>query len=425
MKRLFALFMVGLLSACASAVPKAGPPNPGFQDCGSAICITTGAPGGSAPTGGIKFFIKGVVYSPTPIGGQPFDSPLKDSNAAIWSRDLPLMRAMGVNAIHVYNVTPPPFDSGPGPIINFLNAAWNGGDRPIYVIMSVFFTRGAVLSNTDATNAIANQYHDLDAKYASYPAVLGVTIGNELGMDSFNSTEWANFNKIARAAKQGFIDAGFPDSIVTTSEADGNIGAITAGEAHGAPVDVWGINIYRGRTFTNLFTQIKAATSKPVILTEWGAPASYHPASGSTYTFGSGPTALGACTQGSGTTSISDVAELPGSGNPNMAGLVDYVTNAEAQLYNTGYKDPGGTTASGGFFFMWQDEWWKGGDPNAHNGGGGSPPVVAFNGAFPGCYDDEGWFGLYSVARGTQGSPDILTARPTVSALQTLWAQEP
>jgi hypothetical protein len=108
-----------------------------------------------------------------------------------------------------------------------------------------------------------------------------------------------------------------------------------------------------------------------------------------------------------------------------MAGLVDYVTNAEAQLYNTGYKDPGGTTASGGFFFMWQDEWWKGGDPNAHNGGGGSPPVVAFNGAFPGCYDDEGWFGLYSVARGTQGSPDILTARPTVSALQTLWAQEP
>src|SRR6266404_1996914 len=186
MKRLFALFMVGLLSACASAVPKAGVPNPGFQDCGSAICIVGGGLGGSAPSSSIKFFIKGVVYSPTPIGAQPFDSPLRDSNAAIWSRDLPLMRAMGVNAIHVYNVTPPPYDSGPGPIINFLNAAWNGGDRPIYVIMSVYFTRGAVLSNTDATNAIAQQYHDLDAKYASYPAVLGVTIGNELGLDTFN-----------------------------------------------------------------------------------------------------------------------------------------------------------------------------------------------------------------------------------------------
>lgn len=30
-----------------------------------------------------------------------------------------------------------------------------------------------------------------------------------------------------------------------------------SGEKFGAAVDAWGINIYRGRTFTNLFTQLK------------------------------------------------------------------------------------------------------------------------------------------------------------------------
>jgi hypothetical protein len=414
-KKYLALPLVVLVSSCASAVPKAALTNPGFQNCGRAVCII-GAPGSSAPTSTLKFFIKGMVYGPTPIGSTPLDSPLKDSNVAIWSRDLPLMRVMGVNAIHVYNVTPPPYDAATGPITNFLNAAWNGGDHPVYVLMSIYFTRGAVLSNTDATTAIATQYHALDQKYASYPAVLGVAIGNELGLNNFTSTEWANFNTIARAAKQGFIDGGDANAIVTTSEPDGNIGGVVAGEANGAAVDVWGINIYRGRTFTNLYTQIRAATTKPVIMTEWGASAAYHPAWGSTYTYGTGPTDLGSCQFGSGSPSITDVAQLPSSGNPNMAGLVDLVTNAETQLYS-GYKTD--NVVSGGFYFEWTDEWWKGAgnDASVHNGN------VAINGGYPGCNEDSGWYGLNAVAKGT--TVDVLSPRPTLTALQTLWAQQP
>src|SRR4029079_6124993 len=109
---------------------------------------------------GKRFYIKGMVYSPSPIGQFPFDSTLKNSNSAIWSRDLPLMRAMGVNAIHVYNVTPPPYDSQTGPIFNFLKAAWNGGSSPIYVVMSIFFT-GDKLLDQGAVSALATQYHDL------------------------------------------------------------------------------------------------------------------------------------------------------------------------------------------------------------------------------------------------------------------------
>lgn len=362
------------------------------------------------------FFVKGMVYSPSPIGQGPFDSPVKDSNIAIWSRDLPAMRAMGVNAIHLYNVTPPPYDAGTGPISQFLNAAWNNGVHPVYVIMSIYFT-GDKLLDSGAVAALASQYHDLDKKYASYPAVMGVAISNEIGSGAYlsNPTWWRNFNVIARAAKQGFVDGGDGAKIITTSEADGNIGAVQYGEQNRAAVDVWGINVYRGRTFTNLYAQIAQFTTKPVFLTEYGASAAYHPQTGSTYTFTPGPTGLGSCQKGPGSTSISDVAELPSSGNPNMAGLLDLATNNAAALYS-GFKTNG--IVSGGFYFEWTDEWWKanGGNNSIHYGN------VAPNGAYPGCNEDQGWYGVNSVSRGT--SIDILTPRPTLSALQAEWGRE-
>lgn len=367
----------------------------------------------------LPFFVKGMVYSPSPIGQGPFDSPVKDSNIAIWSRDLPAMRAMGVNAIHLYNVTPPPYDSATGPITKFLNAAWNNGVNPIYVIMSVYFT-GDKLLNAGAVSALASQYHDLDKKYASYPAVMGVAISNEIGSANYlsNPTWWQNFNVVAKAAKQGFVDGGDGSKIVTTSEADGNIGAVQYGEQYKAAVDVWGINVYRGRTFTNLYAQIAQFTTKPVFLTEYGASAAYHPNTGSTYTFTPGPTGLGSCNMGSGSTSISDVAELPASGNPNMAGLVDLVTNNAATLY-AGFKNNG--IISGGFYFEWTDEWWKANAGNnlVHYGN------VAPNGAYPGCNEDQGWYGLNSVAPGAGGGLDVLTPRATLSALQAEWGREP
>ncbi len=363
------------------------------------------------------FFVKGVVYAPTPIGQGPFDSPVKDSNIAIWSRDLPAMRAMGVNAIHLYNVTPPPYDSATGPISKFLDAAWNNGVNPIYVIMSIYFT-GDKLLDPGAVGALKSQYYDLDRKYASYPAVMGVAISNEIGSVNYiqNPTWWANFNVVAKAAKQGFVDGGDGSKIVTTSEVDGNIIAIQYGEQNHAAVDVWGVNVYRGRTFTNLFSQIAQFTTKPVFLTEYGASAAYHPNTGSTYTYTPTPTGLGSCTQGPGTTSITDVAELPPSGNPNMAGLVDLVTNTAATLY-AGFKNNG--IVSGGFYFEWSDEWWKAGAGNnsVHYGN------VAYNGAYPGCNEDQGWYGLNSVSRGA--TIDVLTPRPTLAALQAEWAREP
>lgn len=384
------------------------------------------APLGTHPSAaGVKLFVKGFVYSPAPIGKTVGDKPLlddslRDDNEAIWSRDLPRMRAAGANAIHVYNVVPPPYDSNTGPISKFLTAAWNGGNHPVYVIMSVYFT-GDKLLDQGAVNALANQYHDLDKKYAKYPAVMGVAISNEIGAENFiqNPTWWKNFNVIANAARKGFADGGDASKIVTTSEADGNIGAVKFGEQNNAAVDVWGINIYRGRTFTNLFAQIKQFTKKPVLLTEYGASAAYHPGWKNTYSWDNSPGGVGQCTPDnpSGSTSKSDIAELPASGNPKMAGLVDLVQNNAEWLYK-GWKNEN-AVVSGGFYFEWTDEWWKanGGNPAVHYGN------VAFNGHYPGCSEDQGWYGVNALIKGANDL-DTLQPRPTLKTLTDTWANE-
>ena len=60
---------------------------------------------------GKAVLLRGVTYSPTPIGkDQSAEDPSKrvvdffaDSNRAVWERDLPLMRQMGMNSLRTYD----------------------------------------------------------------------------------------------------------------------------------------------------------------------------------------------------------------------------------------------------------------------------------------------------------------------------------
>src|SRR5262249_30100905 len=100
------------------------------------------------------------------------------------------------------------------------------------------------------------------------------------------------------------------------------------------------------------------------------------------------------------------------------AGLQDLVNN-NARLLYLGYKNEN-AVVSGGFYFEWTDEWWKANNNNSsvHYGN------VAFNGHYPGCSEDQGWYGLNAVAKGA-GTVDSLQQRPTLDALKATWAAEP
>src|ERR671916_339802 len=85
---------------------------------------------------GQPFQFQGIDYAPTPIGQNPNDWPNGDyftsDYSDIYSRDLPLMREMGINTIKVYawNISADHSD--------FLTKAYNGGTNPIYVLLTSY-----------------------------------------------------------------------------------------------------------------------------------------------------------------------------------------------------------------------------------------------------------------------------------------------
>lgn len=456
--------VIAILAGCGGSQAQFGAPattqqgaatlgHPGPAELGMSHPAATGSKftvsGRFIELNGEKFYVKGMDYWPTPIGTTPWeppgrDSPLRDDNSAIWLRDLPRMRATGVNAIHVYNVVGPPYDDQyhVGPISAFLDAAWNNGNHPIYVLISIFFDYKK-LKNINDINSLVDQYYDLDYRYAHFPAVMGVAIGNEIAQGPVwkDAAWWAAFNRVAESAKKGFAAAGYPDKIVTTPVHDAviclsgstevdcgkagsvrHLAAIYYGELHGAKVNVWGDNPYRGRTMTDLYEEIRRDTPKPVFLTEYGATAAYHVDWKNTYSYPHDLHGVGSCspTERNGPVNR-DVLQLPASGsaNPNMAGLVDVVTNNNKLLYD-GYKKDG--VVSGGFYLEWTDEWWKATHSikykDEHVGD------EAFAGHFPGCSYDEAWWGLNGVSRGPN-FVDNLHPRPTLGALKTIWANQP
>lgn len=425
---------------------------------------------------GKRFFIKGVDYGPTNAGytyyvkkdgkdvlvnDAPVANPLDNAYKGIWKADLDLMRADGVNAVKVYNVSLDEFkavagyNNAPsqhpskgetGKIDEFLDAAWNGGNHPIYVVLSIFFNSSVPL-DASLKKTYSDFYRIMDKKYGAKPAVMGVSISSEINAadNVRNPRWWEGFNTIDAAAKEGFKQSGNAHRITTTTFVDGTTSAsgkivVEApyfGTKYKSTNDTWGLDIYRGPhlTRTGLWQQIEDATTKPVMLGEYGSP------SGRLYlsTAVHGP--QGHCINypmgEPGTTE--DVEELPNkaTANPNMQNLADYVTGNQQDIF-ANYSSSQ-AVISGGFYFEFSDEWWKAGWSRMH--------VAGFNGRIPKndqfapCYNNEGWYGLYidkpvNAKVDSHGNledqpypngrqPDERVPRqPVVDAIAALWKAE-
>jgi hypothetical protein len=62
----------------------------------------------------------------------------------------------------------------------FLNAAYNGGQRPIYVLLNRWVDPSTDWTKTNAVNGLAADWVTLATNVMHHPAVLGYLIGNEL-----------------------------------------------------------------------------------------------------------------------------------------------------------------------------------------------------------------------------------------------------
>jgi hypothetical protein len=224
-----------------------------------------------------------------------------------------------------------------------LDLAWNNGTNPIFIILSVYISELPFGTAAEKANMTA-AYQLMVAGTADHPAVMGYSVGSEIGGDpNDNPAYWADFNAVALAV-QSALDG--RRKIVTTGtyQADCTscspvvpcLGHVINGEKYGAKVDVWGVDIYSpDPDEPNLRRNIYAATTKPFFLPEYGV--SYQPP-------------LDESTQ---------TALLMSQ----TAGLIAFSFNESNQQENqgSGAYNPTGPVYAGGMIFEWVDEFWKGG----------------------------------------------------------------
>jgi hypothetical protein len=341
--------------------------------------------------------IRGVCYSPAPINGSNKFAPALgdwywDDFApitgwkALWQRDLPRMRGWA-NAIRVYcslsrqlnldGTFPVPWNGGQlFTHRSFLDACWNDGEDPFHVLVGIplpatMFWKTQYDSAPDALKTYwTNVLQETAAQLARHPAVMGFTIQNEqdgadvcYGDPTLAAFWWGQAEKLAAIVKSAA-----PDKLVgMATHDDPQIPARAASymaDCH--HIDFWGVNTYQTLSFDSVFSGYAALTGvalKPVILTEYGLPATGHrdPADPLTiYEDG---------------TTRSRAAAVVGDMLPKA------------------FENPLGL---GVYYFEFCDEWWN--QPEAPNiytwYGGPSAP------GFPNGYWDNDGFGLNSVRRG-------------------------
>jgi hypothetical protein len=371
---------------------------------------------------GQPFFACGVAYAPVPWGGDPNWPPFGDFMFppwnGIWTRDLPLMRAAGINVIRTYNienVSPnPPYATQDHTA--FFEACWNGGVDPIYVLVGYGPLNTVAIydpwndnPSNPSRDQIQTSFLNMVTAYGGFPAVMGFIIGNEVNnSDTIQDANfWAFLDNLASATKQAA-----PGKLTVLALVDDSMASVQAGDSQIPNLDVWGINSYRGQinpsnanNFNNLWSSFAQASNKPLLLTEWGAPASTH--SGSNLVF---------------TGQI--VADL----NTYITGhYADIQFNGAATTSNGGSANPNaGNWAAvcvGSCYFEWTDEWWKMDDyyPQDLCPATLQEAGVSQNAAFPGGWDDEECFGLNAIAPSTPPTPATARPGPTSGSCAGPW----
>lgn len=283
---------------------------------------------------GAPFHIQGVCWNPVPRGGT---HPTDLDYAAAAPLDIPLMAAAGINAVRTYE---PLTDRA------VLDALFAAGIR---VLNTVYPYGGAPPSRA---GELANTIKD-------HPAILLWVVGNEwnynglyVGLDHAAALTQIN----AAAAAIRAVDDTHPISTV--------YGELPSADTLAAmpDIDIWGLNVYRGLGFGDLFTDWAALSSKPFYLAEYGADA------------------WNATLDREDPTSQADAAST----------LTILILDHSSALTTSG-------TCAGGTLFEWSDEWWKdaSGSPDQHDIGGVAPG----GGPHPDLTFNEEWWGLVTIDR--------------------------
>lgn len=321
---------------------------------------------------GRPFTVKGVGYQPVPIG-YPISRATLDflyTDPCILERDIPLLRAMNVNTVRTWSQLP---DSNA-----FLDALYNDGVDPIYVIMGYWVPLYSGFDYGDPANisALQNDFAAYVNRFKDHPAVLAWGIGNENNLVYEGPLqEWYSLaNTLAETAYVQEGAAYHPTLIVNGGLAD--LGDVDQGSDDASLdfVDVWGHNIYLGDSGQCYFDYFNLISAKPAIVTEFGIDA-FDTVAGAEY----------------------------------QQVQADWVVNQWRLLSKR---------SLGGTVMAYSDEWWKAGDASSQDPGG------YFTDLHPDGFSNEEWWGMVSVEQ-RAGTCDDVHPRLVFDALGEEFGAQP
>jgi hypothetical protein len=236
---------------------------------------------------GNPFIVNGMNWDYYPVGTNYSYNIWEESDEFIEKAldyEMTLLKNMGVNVIRVYTGIQPKW-------VQHIFEKYG-----IYTMLNHSFGRygltldGEWVSNTEysdpkAREILLSEVKQLAREFKGTPGLLLYLLGNENNYGLFwEGAETEDIpvedrmsTKRARAMYQLFNEAALlmkeidPDHLVALCNGDLMFLDIIAEECK--DLDVFGVNVYRGKSFGDLFDRVKKEYGKPVLLTEFGSDA--------------------------------------------------------------------------------------------------------------------------------------------------------
>ncbi len=325
---------------------------------------------------GAPFHVRGVAYSPTPIG--EIAGPVLRVSGCLYWRDFPLIALAGANTVRLY-----------ARVATEDRAFWQALDASnLYVLagfpLEPYADPGAALAGA-LRDRILREFRDYLETLRGRRRVIAVAFGNEVA-NSYNrmfSGSARDFYALLEDAAGVLRDTlGTPGPLLTTAAADvSDIGLAGLGtrDSDLPGLAFWSVNTFRGSTFGNLFEEIPYRTGKAVLVSEFGVDA-----------FDAGR-------------QVED-AETQAAAVRSLAGLL----GAESSR--------SGSSVMGGVWYSFSDEWWRGGADPARHGLAGLARA-----GFPDGAANPAWFGLFGLLASDAAGLDSLRPRSAYRVLAEEW----
>ena len=250
------------------------------------VRVVSDSAGSRLQVDGRDFLVRGVNWDYVPIGqsiGYSLWSQPDDMIRAALDREMPLVKAMGINAIRQYVGVPPKWvkyiyeNYGIFTVLNHPLGRYGTTVKGVYYPQTDY-------SDSRQRAELTKEVASLVDEFRGTPGVLMWLLGNENNYGlQWKSAATEQLPAGERdAAKARYLYSLFGEAIRTIKARDASHPVaiangdlqyvdIIASEAKG--LDIFGSNVYRGRSFGDLFKDVHDKLGVPVMFTEFGADA--------------------------------------------------------------------------------------------------------------------------------------------------------